>query len=67
MHRLDQIFDREGIFADDEALDLLERGDHRLGAPFKRPLADAVDPRIGIEFDEDEVGARGVDDGPGRT
>ena len=45
-----------------DALELLERGDDGEGLPFQRGLADAVEAFVGVELDEDEVGAGGVGD-----
>ena len=62
VHPLDEVFDRERILSDDEALELLDRRRHRLRPPLQRRLADAVDAGVGVELDEDEVRARGVGD-----
>ena len=60
VHPFDEIFGGERVLPDDEAFELLDRRHHRLRPPFQRRLADAVDSGVGVELDEDEVGARSV-------
>ena len=50
------------IAADERAFQFPERGNDGFGFPFQRRLAHAVYAVIGVELDEDEIGARHIGD-----
>ena len=56
IHHLPEMLDPPGIFANEQAGNILDRSDHAFSMPFQRRLAPTVEAGlIGEDFDEDPI------------
>ena len=60
--RLPVVLDPRRVLADQVLLDVVDRADDRLGFSFQTGLADAGDPGVGRDLDEDQVRPAGEED-----